>query len=151
MTELRIKKILCPVDFSNHSERALRFALGLAEQLGAMVDVLHVYHVPFYAPPHQPVEAVQAMSDRYGDLGREALDELLDLPRHSRFDVRVSGSLVEGKPHEEICRFADEKDVDIVVIGTHGRTGLARLLMGSVAERVVRTSSVPVLTVPIPE
>jgi nucleotide-binding universal stress UspA family protein len=151
MTGTPIRKIICPIDFSDHSERALRFALGLAEQCGAMIDVLHVYQVPFYAPPHQPMEAEQAMSERYRDLGREWLDRVLERPQHRRAAVPVGSSLVEGKPHEEICRFAEEHDVDLIVMGTHGRTGLARVLMGSVVERVVRTSSVPVLTVPLPE
>jgi nucleotide-binding universal stress UspA family protein len=116
-----------------------------------MMDALHVFHVPFYAPPHQPVEVVRALSEQYRDQGRKDLDKILELPRHKGAGVHITRHLTEGKPHEEICRFAEQRDADIIVMGTHGRTGLARLLLGSVAERVVRTSNIPVLTVPIPE
>lgn len=150
MTKTIIRTLLCPVDFSEHSDRAVTFALGLAHQLGGRLDLLHVYPVPYYNPPHLGPELNQQILEDYKEMGRQALHEFLARLEEPPTGVELAGHLVKGEPHEEICRFAEACGADLVVMATHGRTGLTRLLMGSVTERVIRTSSVPVLTVPIP-
>ncbi|MGF1464914.1 MAG: universal stress protein [Sandaracinaceae bacterium] len=141
----RIERVLCPVDFSPGSERALAYAVFLRRQLGAEVHVLHVYQLPVYALPDGALLPGPEFTVRLQDDSNKALQEMLD--QHP--DEELDGHLVEGVPHAEIIRRAKELDCDLIVMGTHGRTGLERLLLGSVAERVVRTSEVPVLTVPL--
>lgn len=138
------KKILCPVDFSQPSERAAAYAVDLAKATGGSVELLHVFQLPLVAAPEtfSFPELVQTMS-------READEGVAEmLKRHQGKGVTVTSVTTQGIPAAEIVRMAKEQNVDLVVIGTHGRTGLAHLLLGSVAERVMRTSPVPVLAVP---
>lgn len=138
----KIRRILCPVDFSEPSDAALRYADDLAQGLGAELLLVHVYQLPFY--PFQEGEG-------YGeDLKRQVAEDIEKAIGERVATVQSPAKVknVEGIPHAEITRLASEEDVDLVVMGTHGRTGLDHFLIGSVAERVVRTSSVPVLTVP---
>jgi nucleotide-binding universal stress UspA family protein len=142
-----IKRILCPVDFSPASEHALAHAMGLAEQFRARVDVLHAFPVAVYqltdgaitAPPHVVAEQSARLE--------EALDQLVKT--HARKGVVLDHRLVVGAPQEAILDALERTDYDLVVMGTHGRTGWRRAWLGSVAERVVRMSHVPVLTVPM--
>lgn len=141
-----VKRILAPVDFSENSEAALKFAISLAQRLGAAVHLLHVLPTPVYgAPPFTPVVA-PVPDPKYREECTKALNELA--ATHSS-GVDVTQEVVEGTAHVEIGRLAGERKADMIVMGTHGRTGLQRLLLGSVAERVVRTATVPVLTVPL--
>ncbi len=142
----KFQRILCPVDFSLHSERALDYAIGLATGTGATIDVVHVWQIPVYAFPDGAVIFGPEATARLTAELQKALDALLA----ARSDARVAlrGELVEGYTDREITRIAAERSVDLVVMSTHGRTGLSHLVMGSVAERVVRTSTVPVLVVP---
>ncbi|MFK7984898.1 MAG: universal stress protein [Sandaracinaceae bacterium] len=140
-----IQRILCPVDFSDPSRVALRYATELSKTLGASLEVMHAFQLPVYALPDGALMATPEMTARIStDLG-EALRTLAEeeAPGAETF-------LVEGAPAAEVARLAEEHDSDLVVMGTHGRTGLRHLLIGSVAERVVRTCPVPVLTVPSP-
>lgn len=140
-----IKRILCPVDFSETSEHALRYAIDLASRLGADVRLVHAYQLPTYALPDG---ALLARPDFVKELTTELqkqLDELVH--RYSGHGVDLQGKIVEGLAFSEINRIAEEEDADMIVMGTHGRTGMKHLLLGSVAERVVRTAQLPVLTV----
>lgn len=136
---LPIRKILVPTDFSEHSRAAFDLACALARDYGAELLVLHVYRPPqVYAPdgiavivPEQPLD----------------LQAQLALVRPADPQVKVDHLLVEGDPVEEILRVAGDRRCDLIVMGTHGTTGLARLLMGSVAESVVRRAPCPVLTI----
>ena len=140
-----IRRILSPVDFSDTSEHALSYAIDLASRLGADVQLVHVYQIPAYALPDG---ALIAQPDYIAKLTDELQRELDDLVRRfSGHEVKLEGHLVQGVPYVEITRVAKEKGADMIVMGTHGRTGLKHLLLGSVAERVVRTAEVPVLTV----
>jgi nucleotide-binding universal stress UspA family protein len=141
---LTIRHVLCPFDFSASSRRALQVALGVAERFDARLDVLHVFKTPFHAPSRRSAAVDREVSDRHRRLAQSALDEALASPEYARADSHVA----EGQPHEAIERFARASGTDIIVMGTRGNTGLKRLLLGSVAERVVRTAEVPVLTVP---
>ncbi len=139
---LNIKTILHPTDFSRPSETAFRLACSLARDYGARLVVLHV-HVP-------PMSMGEVISHTEAENYKEELwNEFrrLEESEPKIRELRVDAKFVEGDPAREILRLAGEIKPELIVMGTHGRTGLARLLMGSVAEEVVRKSSYPVLTV----
>ncbi len=146
-----LHRILVPTDFSKSSANALTYGVAFASRFGAELHLLHVVQdlalfipeavmvsPPMMPPVEQFVSAARVALDR-------AVQELA-VP-----DVRVIPEVAEGTPFEEIVRFARDKDIDLIVMGTHGHTGLAHLLMGSVAEKVVRRAPCPVLTVRHPE
>ena len=141
-----IQRILCPVDFSETSERAAQYAVGLARQLGAGIHFVHAWQMPVYAfPDGAVILGPDVVAQITGELQR-SLDALV--ARHREPELAIEGHLAQGLADREITRLAQELDAQLIVMGTHGRTGLPHLFLGSVAERVVRTSSVPVLTVP---
>jgi universal stress protein A len=143
---ISIRRILCPVDFSPTAEHALRYGLELARGMGAELHLLHVFQLPIYAMPDGALiaapEQVATLSDRL----QEELNKMA-----AAFPGVTKSYLLEGVPHREIDALAKKIGADLIVMGTHGRSGLAHLLIGSVAERVVRSSPVPVLTVRKPE
>jgi nucleotide-binding universal stress UspA family protein len=130
---LPIRTILHPTDFSDRSGYALHLACALARDHGARVDILHVTPRPFLA---------------YGEGVIPPDPEFVSQEARQRLDTRRR--IEEGDEAEVILRVARETPADLIVMGTHGRTGLGRLLMGSVAEQVVRRASCPVLTVSTP-
>jgi len=140
---LPIHTVLHPTDFSERSRHALRLAGALARDYGARLVVLHAELPPtvVYGEGALPLDPEITY--------REAREELnrLTVPDG---DVRAERRFEEGDPAGTILRVARELPADLIVMGTHGRTGLARLLMGSVAEQVVRKASCPVLTVTTP-
>jgi universal stress protein A len=142
---IKISRILCPVDFSETSKRAFEYALALAGQLGAELDVIHVLHLPAYTMPEGGLEFPPDLEAELVDQLQRQLDEFIKQPAEP--SVKTTTTLYQGIPYVEITRAAKERSADLIVIGTHGRTGLAHLLIGSVAERVVRTSEVPVLSI----
>jgi nucleotide-binding universal stress UspA family protein len=148
MTEIR--RILVPVDFSEHSRAALDYASGLARLSGAAVDVLHVWQIPAFEPPGPIVaEARQTLWEAAQSNAEQALAGFCEAA--SKRQVAVRGSrAVAGSPVMAIVDAAKAGDYDLIVLGTHGRTGLARALIGSVAERVVRHAHCPVLAVRSP-
>jgi nucleotide-binding universal stress UspA family protein len=142
---LPVHTILHPTDFSAPSAYALGLACALARDYGARLIALHVAHAP-------PVFASEGMvPPAPEEIRAEAEEQLRQLPV-PQDDVRVERRLELGDAAGEILRVAAEVDASLIVMGTHGRTGLGRLLMGSVAEQVVRRSTCPVLTVtrPVP-
>ncbi len=143
---LAIHRILCAVDFSETSERAATFAASLANKFGAELHFAHVWQMPVYAfPDGGVILGPDVVTQITADL-QQNLDGVVS--RHSEPGRSVQGHLMQGIPDREIVRLGKELAADWIVLGTHGRTGLSHLLLGSVAERVVRTSPVPVLTVP---
>ncbi|MCG8557879.1 MAG: universal stress protein [Proteobacteria bacterium] len=137
--------ILCPVDFSQASDESFRYAVDLASRLGAEVHVLHVYQLPAYAFPDGALLPGAAWTTRILEAAQKELNTFL--MRFRDAPVKLHHHLVEGTPHVEINRLANVLEAQLIVMGTHGRTGLAHLVMGSVAERVVRSAERPVLTV----
>ncbi len=137
------RKICCPVDFSETSRRAAESALELAWAFGGRVTLLHVAE-PLIAPA---LEAGARSAPTPEAIEPGLRDEIRAwaraLPEGEKADVEV----LEGSPAEEIVRFAREGAYDAVVMGTHGRTGLKHLVLGSVAERVVRHARCPVVVV----
>lgn len=144
---MAIKRILHASDFSGASRPAFRLARELAEALRAQLILFHAYQVvtPMAGEGPIPPRLLQEMvtSTRAG--ARRKLDALAGSAGGGR--IRVSTLLVEGPAAPSIVRAAKQKRASLVVLGTHGRTGVRRLLLGSVAERVLRTASCPVLTV----
>jgi universal stress protein A len=144
---LEIRTILVPTDFSRHSEAALRYACGLAERMGSALHLLHVLTEvmpvgpdPMLAPvlPPEYFRETEAAS-------REALANVLD-PAWGKPSA-VEMCVRWGSPVDVIVDHAATQGVDLIVIATHGRTGLSHVLLGSVAERIIRESPCPVLTI----
>ena len=140
----RFSHILVPIDFSETSSAALDYAVELASKLSAHLTILHVVQPTPYDP--------QRPNGNAFDLDTEAI---ISAERESSLAARrcrgpgrtVTELLRKGLPWEEIQLAAVEIDADLIVMGTHGRRGLARIFLGSVAQNVVQTSSVPVLIV----
>jgi len=137
-------RILVPTDGSDGVERAVRHAVDLAVRHGATVHALYVVNSASYAG--MPMESSWEGID---ELLRSDAEDAVSLVEAvgDDHDVPVETAIVDGSPSAEIVRYAEDADCDLVVMGTHGRGGIDRLLLGSVAEKVVRASSVPVLTV----
>ena len=144
-----IKRILVPVDFSSNSKRALDYAHGLAQKFDAALHLVHVCETPAMITPALDAYAI-AYSDWSQRLGEEAEKQLNTMTPALR-DVNVTTEVLFGPPAPAIIEAADRNDADLIVMGTHGHGPLMHVLMGNVAERVVRTSSCPVLTVREPK
>jgi len=143
---MKVRRILAPVDFSDISENALSYATGLADELGAKVVLLYAIEpMVFVGSPISPEINVPPLLEDQRKVARQSLDKLM--ARLSRRGVPVAGVIKTGTPFQVILDVADAKKCDFIVMGTHGRGGLSHLLLGSVAERVVRLSPRPVLTV----
>jgi nucleotide-binding universal stress UspA family protein len=146
----RIRSILFPTDFSEYSKKALPYALSFAESYGADLHVLHVFeqriHPAFYIMDKStPFDLDRGLRDRALD----ALDESVydDLRDKINFKCEVAS----GKPFVEIINYARDKEIDLIVIATHGLTGLEYMVIGSTTERVVRKAPCPVLSIKDPE
>ncbi len=137
-------RILVPTDGSPEGERAVRHALELATVHDASVDALYVINTASYAgmPMETSWEGVDDLLRADADAAIVTVEEIA-----AAHGVAVNTAVVDGSPSREIIRYAEENDCDLIVMGTHGRGGIDRLLLGSVAEKVVRGSEVPVLTV----
>jgi len=140
------KRILCPIDFSDASRVALETACELARRFGAKVALFHAYPVPGYTFPDGSFVASTKMLEELAEQARRHLDEWKALAEAAGI-AGVETATAVGEPAHEIVAFATEQHSDLLVLGTHGRTGLTHALMGSVAERVVRKAPCPVLTV----
>jgi universal stress protein A len=143
-----IHKILVPVDFSEPSRSALTYAAQLARAFDATIDVLHVWEVPVFVPPEFGMSAGPDLS--LSELTRQNAERLLAafVEDAAKRGIHVQAAhTLAGVPSMTIVDAAKAGNYDLIVIGTHGRTGLSRALIGSVAERVVRHSSCAVLTV----
>jgi nucleotide-binding universal stress UspA family protein len=136
-----IHTILHPTDFSGPCEEAFRVACALAKDQSARVVVVHVAVPPAASMPHMPVP-MPLPADHRGKL-----EEMLDRFRTAVPDVQVECRLADGDAVEGIVDAAQAADCDLIVMGTHGRSGVGRVLMGSVAERVLRKAACPVVTV----
>ncbi len=140
------KRILCPIDFSDASRAALQVAGEIARRYGAKVALFHAYPVPGYTFPDGSFVASSKMLEELSGQANQHMAEWKTLAEGMGI-AHVEVATAVGEPAHEILAFAKAQGADLVVIGTHGRTGLQHALMGSVAERVVRRSTCPVLTV----
>lgn len=147
---MKIQLILCPTDFSDCSRAAVDFARELAKQLGARMRLVHVFQLPQYVGWEDGMTLAAASAQFLTDLRGRADAQLREVAERCRQDgVQTEAELVEGVPYQHIVRMSEA--ADLVVMGTHGRTGLQRMVLGSVAERVVRLAKCPVVSVPAPE
>lgn len=142
-----ITKILVPVDFSPHSERAFRYATTLAQRLGATIGLLHVVEDPFVTGAWSAEVFVPNVPELLNSLIGGAERQLAILKESAAaLDVTAETVVITGRPAHTIVDHAREGGFDLIVMGTHGRTGLFHVVMGSVAERVVQKAHCPVLT-----
>lgn len=146
-----IKKILVPTDFSKYSDYALQYAASLARDFGAELFLLHVVpegdlRTMYDYPPDFPLE--QILNDQK-KLAEQQFEQIVR--DEAKRGLKVTPLVYSGKAHEEIVNTANNYGVDLIVIATHGRTGLTHVWMGSVAEKVVRLAPCPVLTIKHPE
>ena len=142
---MAIRKVLVPTDFSDCSDAALEYGRHMADTFGAALHVLHIVQDPYTQP-----WAAEAFPAPLGDLllqwEEQARKRMLDaLTEPER--VRATVATQIGSPFLEIVRYAEEQQIDLIVIGTHGRGPIGHMLLGSVAEKVVRKAPCPVLTV----
>ncbi len=150
MEDVKMETIVCAVDFSEPSDHALEYALMMGSSFGARLVLLHVIEVPFL--PSYSMGGVPDLDlplEQLEESARERMEEVLSDCRE-QYDG-VEGEVVAGSPFVEIINYAREAKADMIVMGTHGRSGLKHLLIGSVAEKVVRKAPCPVLTVKHPE
>jgi nucleotide-binding universal stress UspA family protein len=144
---LAIKTILVPTDFSEASESAVKYAKALAEAFGSSLHLVHVME-DLLAHAWAAEVYVASMPNLRAEIEKEAAERLGAMvtdPECQR--LRVTTAIIAGSPFLEIIRYARANSVDLIVIGTHGRGPIAHMLLGSVAEKVVRKSPCPVLTV----
>ena len=139
------KHILVPIDFSSYSEQALDYALELAHQLEATVHLVNAVGIPALGAPEIGLAYEASMIETVTAENRKALDKLA--AAHRNGGVIGQAIVRNGDARDVILQTAEQVGADLIVMGTHGRRGLSRALLGSVAEMVVRTSPVPVLTV----
>ncbi len=137
-------RILVPTDGSAGTRRAIDHAIQLAETHDATLHGIYVVNTASYASFSMET-AWEGIGDMLRDEGETAVAELRS--HAAAADIDIETEILEGSPSREIVRYAEESGCDLIVMGTHGRGGIDRLLLGSVAERVVRASEVPVLTV----
>lgn len=147
----KLKKILCPVDLTSEAASVAHEAASLAQQVGAELLLVHVMNEPAFAmtdpmlgPGEMTGYALPALAEEYRDEMNKRLHRLgakLETP-----GLTVTMRLIRGSVHESIVEAAEQEHADMIVMATHGRSGIQHLLLGSVAERVVRTAKVPVMT-----
>jgi universal stress protein A len=143
------KRILVPVDFSEFSDQALQYALRLAREFKAELFLLHVveaFPIDYVLGIKAAEEANRRQLDQRESRLRKVADRLT--AEHS---ISASASVSFGKPFQQIVQFAGIHDIDLIVIATHGYTGLKHIQLGSTAEMVVRHSTCPVLVLPNPD
>jgi universal stress protein A len=146
---MEIKSILFPTDFSEGSSQALQYAVDMAKKYGAKLYIVHVIYdiakATGWYVPHT------SMDQMYKDIEAGAKKELEAFGVEELSGIKnIERSVIVGVPHEEIINFAKKNKIDIIIIGTHGRKGIDRILFGSTAAQVVRFAPCPVLTVRLP-
>ncbi len=135
-------EILFPTDGGPASQAALDHALDHAERYDARLHTLYVVDTTAYASLDAGAETVISALRQEGETALQAVAERAD-----DAEVSVVSEIISGSPHKQLLEYADTNNIDLIVMGTHGRTGLDRYLLGSVTERVVRSADMPVLTV----
>lgn len=143
--ELKINKILVPIDFSDYSKSALKYSITFAKQFNAELILIYVVEPVIYPPDFSMGQiAIPSVNTEWDERAREELNKLAknEIPA----DLKSKTVIKTGKPFVEIIDTASEEDVDIIIIATHGHSGVEHILFGSTAEKVVRKAPCPVLT-----
>jgi len=152
MAPMAIRRILVPIDYSENSKAALSYGAELAQSFGAALDIVHVWDRPTYVSDavmvQRPGEAHKPIGELIRENAQKDMNEFMatvTLPS----GVPTQSRLLSGEPASTLVAELKKGEHDLVVLSTHGRTGIAHLLLGSIAEKLVRMSPVPVLTVPL--
>ena len=141
---MQINQILVPTDFSENAQHALNYAVALAKQCSAKLHLLHIPVIPTYLLMDLSYSPGPEAVTRILNESQDALDE----QAQAVAGVEHFTAIREGTVHEVIRDYAKEHDVDLVIVGTHGRTGVSKLMYGSVTERVIKTVHTPIVVVP---
>ena len=145
-----LKKIICPVDFSEPSDAALKSAVELAEQYSASIILVHAITEidptpsPSYTLTHQLMDQIPQIMGQMTENAHKAMQDLIK--NHVEDRIPSEHRVVIGDPAEHIVELAENEKADLIVMSTHGRSGIKGLFFGSVAEKVVRSAACPVLT-----
>ena len=140
-----ISKVLVPIDFSDYSKSALKYAVNFAKIFKADMFLIYVVEPIIYPPDFSMGQiAIPSVSTEWDERAKEELDKLAKTEISS--DVNVKTIIKTGKPFVEIIETATEENIDLIIIATHGHSGVEHILFGSTAEKVVRKASCPVLT-----
>jgi len=146
-----IKRILVGLDYSEYSREAAKYAVYLAKKVGAAVDFVHVLELPAYlgtAVGLYGMASLKSHLKKEDGLKESSLEELKQFVAEFKLDeLESSCRVVAGNPPSQIINLSVELESDMIVLGTHGRAGISQLIIGSVAEKVVRKASCPVLTI----
>ncbi len=147
MKAIELRRILLPTDLSEHSETAVPYACSLAERFGAELHLLYVFeqYTGSSYVPGVPLPAADSDMQQLKHDVAAAMAKWIDDDWAAK--LTIVRATCEGSAFVEIIRYAKQQDIDLIVMGTHGRSGVPHLLVGSVAEKVVRKASCPVLTV----
>ena len=143
--EMKLNKILVPIDFSDYSKNALKYAVNFAKLFNAEILLIYVVEPVIYPPDFSMGQiAIPTVTTEFDDRAKEELNKLAknEIPQQ----LKVSIIIRTGKPFVEIIDTATEADVDLIIIATHGHSGVEHILFGSTAEKVVRKAPCPVLT-----
>jgi universal stress protein A len=144
---MKISRIMVATDFSDCSKEAVECACGLAADLGAKLVLLHAIEPVYFAGAfYGPDASVPMLTEEQRRYAQEAMEELRQSLEKRKIEIE-DGRIASGPPAQMIVEAAQADNIDLIVVGTHGRGGVAHLLLGSVAERVVRTARCPVLTI----
>jgi universal stress protein A len=145
-TRIKLSHILVPIDFSNHSKNALKYAISFAQQFKASIDLIYVVEPTVYPADFS-----------FGQIGFPNVEEELKVHGNEELEhlikKEIGGKVIArkivrmGKPFYEINQYAQERDIDLIIIATHGHSGMEQILFGSTAEKVVRKAPCPVLVV----
>jgi nucleotide-binding universal stress UspA family protein len=147
---MKVEKILFPTDFSEGSFHALPYAVDLTKHYNARLYILHVVYDVFKATDtHIPHISADELYKEISEWANKEIDTCCI--EEIRGLSNVEKVVLKGIPHEEIMKYAAEKQIDMIIIGTYGKKGLERFIFGSTAEKVVRNAPCPVMTVRIPE
>lgn len=142
---MKINKILVPIDFSDYSKSALRYAVNFAKMFNSEIILIYVVEPVIYPPDFSMGQiAIPTVTTEFDERAKEELTKLAknEIPS----TLKVSTLIKAGKPFIEIIDTAAEADVDLIIIATHGHSGVEQILFGSTAEKVVRKAPCPVLT-----
>jgi nucleotide-binding universal stress UspA family protein len=140
-----IQRIVVATDFSDISDTVVDQALDLAKQLGASVTLVHSYEIPIYGFPEGVLVAPPDVASRISSAAQTELEAIAK--RNEGRGVKLATSLRMGAAWDEVNAVAEETNADLIVVGTHGRRGFSRLLLGSTAERLLRTATRPIYVV----
>jgi nucleotide-binding universal stress UspA family protein len=149
-SRIQLRRILVPIDFSDHSKKALQYAIPFAEQFKSSIDLLYVVEPTIYPADFSFGQVgFPSVEDELRQRGSEELHTLMKNEIGKRVDSRFA--VRTGKAFNEIDQYAKEEDVDLIIIATHGHSGMEHVLFGSTAEKVVRYAPCPVLVVRLAE